>query len=484
EIDGLSQQINSTNRPIDEQINELHTRKEELQRQSVGLKVKAQFDGRIGSVNFKAGELVSPFQPVMSVHSHIPRYIKGYINENILNDVKVAQTVWVNSIAFNKEESPMVGIVESLGNRIVEYPERLKKNPLIPAWGREVIVRLNNLDNSLLFGEKVRVHLENPEQKGKRGLVITEVNASSEGGFGSQSSVQAIKSKDPIIKANKIEASGVVWSPMAAHYLLLSDERSKDQDNLFVMNEEGVISARLSVQEGEQHKIDDVESISIDGDDFYILSSLSHSKKNKLKPKRKKLLRFKYQQQRITEQQEINLYEILIAIKDAQTTDTKLALFLKQAVENHSMDIESHFVKNNDLYLGFKSPYAINHNTLIIRLHDVKAMFEGIIPQTDIWQSIALLDPETGEPMQLSDMLMVCDQLFLLSVSRSSVQKSVLWRYQLKDSTLEYIKQFPKLKAEGISYRHQQSMFMVVFDEGKNTPSKYMTFPYLISPRS
>lgn len=484
EIDGLTQQLNASNKPIDEQINTLHTRKEELRRQSVGLKVKAQFNGRIGSVNFKAGELVSPFQSIMSVHSSIPRYIKGYINENILNDVKVGQTVWVNSIAFKKEDSLMAGVVESLGNRIVEYPERLKKNPLVPAWGREVIVRLNNLNNALLFGEKVQVLLKNPAQISQDGLVINDAQASSEHVVGRQSLAQLIRSKTATITADKIEASGVVWNQEAAHYLLLSDEKSKDQQNLFIMDGTGMVSSSLSMEGGEPYKIDDVESVSTDGDHFYILSSLSHSKKGNLKPKRKKLLRFKYQQQQITEQQDIDLYEVLIAIKDAPTTSIKLATFLTQAVESHSMDLESHFVKNNDLYLGFKSPHIGSDNTLIIRLHNIKAMFEGKIPQATIWQSIALLDPETGQPMELSDMLMVDNQLFLLSVSRSSVQKSVLWRYRLKHNTIDYIKQFPLLKAEGISYRQEQSMFLVVFDEGKKTPSEYITFPYSISPQS
>ena len=483
EIDGLTQQLNAVSKPIDEQINELLTRKEELQRQSVGLKVKAQFDGRIGSINFKAGELVSPFQPIMSVHSRIPRYIKGYINENIVNDVKVGQTVWVNSIALNKDDAPLEGMVESLGNRIVEYPERLKKNPLVPAWGREVIVRLNNLDNALLFGEKVLVFLENPTQ-GNKGLVINEAQASAEDFFAKQSSIKAIKAKDTITSMDKIEASGIVWNPIAKHYLLLSDEKVKGQDNLFIMNEKGIITAGLTIQEGQHYKIDDVESISMEGDDFYILSSLSHSKKGKLKAKRKKLLRFKYQQQQITEKQEIDLYAVLAAIKEVPTTDIKLVSFLNQALDGQSMDIESHFVKNNDLYLGFKSPYAGSQNTLIIRLHDVKAMFEGKIPQADIWQSIALLDPETGEPMRLSDMQRVDDQLFLLSVSRSSVKKSVLWSYQLKHKTINYIKQFPELKAEGISYRQKKSEFMIVFDEGKKTESKFLTFSYSLSHQS
>ncbi|MGI9285455.1 MAG: hypothetical protein ACR2P1_08695, partial [Pseudomonadales bacterium] len=46
-------------------------------------------------------------------------------------------------------------------SRIVEFPVRLKVNPLAQAWGREVVIRLND-DHSLLLGEKVSVQLDPP----------------------------------------------------------------------------------------------------------------------------------------------------------------------------------------------------------------------------------------------------------------------------------------------------------------------------------
>lgn len=477
EIDGLYKQLNSKNRPVDAQINKLHAQKVELQRQNIGLKVKAQFNGRIGSINFKAGELVSPFQPIMSVHSRIPRYIKGYINENILNDVKVGHTVWVKSIALNKGENSLEGLVESLGNRIIEYPERLKKNALVPAWGREVVVRLKNLDNSLLFGEKVQVLLEKPRQNFQGLQLVTDAKAFSQK-VAKVQTVQTIKSSHSKIKADKIEASGILWNPRALHYLLLNDEEKKGRAGVYIMDEKGVISSRLTIKGLGENGIDDLESISSNDDDFYILSSLSHNKKDKLKAKRRKLIRFKYQKKQATEHQKIDLYNVLVAIKDAETTDVQLALFLNQAIENHSMDIESHFVKNNSLYLGFKAPFIEGNKTLLIKIEDVESLFEGKAPHAESWQTIALLDPETGEPMQLSDMLMIDEQLFLLSTSRATTKKSVLWHYQLVDKTLESIQQFPGLKAEGISYQPEKSMFMVVFDEGNNKQSKYSSFYY------
>jgi hypothetical protein len=350
----------------------------------------------------------------------------------------------------------------------------------VPAWGREVVVRLNNADNELLFGEKVQVLLEHPDYDGQGLSAINNANAVVLN-RSAQPSAQIIKSRNSDINAEGIEASGILWNPKSRQYLLLSDEQYNKQAGVFIMDEHNHISARLSVPSTDKQGIDDLESISTDGDYVYILSSLSYTKKDQLKNKRKKLLRFKYKKQQVMHHQSVDLYKILNAIKDARTTDAKLAVFLTQAIENHSLDIESHFVKNNQLYLGFKSPFASSHKALIIKVHNVQALFEGKVPVATIWQRIALADPETGEPMQLSDMISVDNDLFLLSVSRSSEQKSVLWRYRLNDQILEDIQQFSGLKAEGISYLREQALFTIVFDEGKNKPSKYLSLPYVIS---
>lgn len=155
-----------------------------------------------------------------------------------------------------------------------------------------------------------------------------------------------------------------------------------------------------------------------------------------------------------------------------------MTLFLNKAIQNHDLDIESHFIKNNSLYLGFKSPFEAGKNTLIIKINHLDAMFAHQSVQAELWQAILLLDPDSGEPMQLSDMTMANDQLFLLSVSRSADKKSVLWRYQPKDNSVIYIQQFPDLKAEGITYQPIKSVFTLVFDEDKKSNSKYLTIPF------
>lgn len=465
EIDNLKTQLNSASRPIDAQIAELKSNKDELQRQNKSLKVSAQFNGRIGSILYKSGDLVAAFQPIMTVHGSVPHSVKGYIHENIHNEVQIGQTVWVKSITLRDTEPALEGVVESLGRRIVEYPERLKKDPMVSAWGREVVVRLSG-KNSLLFGEKVDVFLSKAEMLSQWSALEGEADASRKA-----APMYTITAANPDIDMGSIEASALLWNPKENHYLLVSDEQSDDQPGIFIMDKDGAVTARLALQDGIA--IDDLESISADGGYIYVSSSLSYNKKDELKPKRRKLLRFKYQQNRVIWQQEIDLFAVLDTVKDSQP-DSKAAAFLTQAMNDHSIDIEAHFVKDDALYLGFKSP-AVSGTSVIIKLNGLEAIFAGKTTVAEIWQTIALTDPDTGEPSQLSDMLLMGGQLILLSATKTPRKNSYLWVYALEDNQLKSIQQFPGVIAEGIAYRPELSSLVVVFDEGKDNASKYQT---------
>ncbi len=161
EIDNIEFQLNVSERPIYAQISALKEKRSELVRQMTNFRIYAIFSGRVGSILFKPGETISPYQPILTVHSSNPSYVKAYINENVLNRVKLNQTVWVQSSTQQSTDTVIAAKVESLGSRIVEYPERLKKNPLVAAWGREVVVRLSDT-HALLMGEKVIVQLNEP----------------------------------------------------------------------------------------------------------------------------------------------------------------------------------------------------------------------------------------------------------------------------------------------------------------------------------
>ena len=162
QIDSLRSQLKSNKRPIYAQMNELKQRRSELNRQVTELVVDADFAGQVGKVMYKAGETVDAFNSILTLHPMYPELIKGYINENVYNKVRAGDDVWVTSVALNGAATPYKGIVENVGNRIVEYPQRLKKSMMVPAWGREVLIRVE-VGNDFLLGEKVNVGLQPPK---------------------------------------------------------------------------------------------------------------------------------------------------------------------------------------------------------------------------------------------------------------------------------------------------------------------------------
>lgn len=162
QIDNLTAQLNKTsNRPIDAQLAELREIKTQLKQQETELLVKTTLSGRVGSILYKANEQVAPFEPILTIQGATPSFVKGYIHEDVLNNVKIGQQVWVKSKSPHGVAGMYRGKVQSLGNRIVEYPQRLLKNPTITAWGREVVITIP-ADNKFLAGEKVEVFLHKP----------------------------------------------------------------------------------------------------------------------------------------------------------------------------------------------------------------------------------------------------------------------------------------------------------------------------------
>ena len=110
--------------------------------------------GVVGTVNVKVGEKVSPFEPVLTVHTRSPSYVKGFIHESAYNRIAVGDDVVVGSPARIDKE--VRGTVVGVGSRIVELPERLRRRPDVQVWGREVFIKVPD-NNILLLGEKIRI---------------------------------------------------------------------------------------------------------------------------------------------------------------------------------------------------------------------------------------------------------------------------------------------------------------------------------------
>jgi len=132
-----------------------------LEKEKASLLIFAPIDGIIGSIHCKAGEKISPFQPILTLHTRAPSYVRGYIHENIYNRASIGDMVQV--IAFTDEGKRVKGEIVGVGSRIIEYPSRLKKRPEMQLWGREVEIHLPD-GNPFLLGEKVMIQTANHDE--------------------------------------------------------------------------------------------------------------------------------------------------------------------------------------------------------------------------------------------------------------------------------------------------------------------------------
>ncbi len=139
------------------QIQSLNEELKLLYEEKNKLIIIASINGIIGSVNFKAGEKISPFTPIVTLHTKAPSYVIGYIPENIYNKISNGEKVKI--VSLTNMDAKTFGEVVGVGSRIVEYPLRLRKRPEVQMWGREVQVKIP-YDNSFLLGEKVLISSE------------------------------------------------------------------------------------------------------------------------------------------------------------------------------------------------------------------------------------------------------------------------------------------------------------------------------------
>ena len=119
--------------------------------------IRAPHSGWVGEVMVSETEVTLKGTPLVEIWGHDARYVEGYIHENFSAELKAGQQVMLSS-ANDSDNSAKATIVK-LGNRIVEFPDRLRKAPDIRLWGRETIIQLEER-NPFLIGEKVVIQAQ------------------------------------------------------------------------------------------------------------------------------------------------------------------------------------------------------------------------------------------------------------------------------------------------------------------------------------
>ena len=116
----------------------------------------APVDGTIGDVMAQVGELIPPYNTIMSLYEINPTIIKAFMNEKNRYNLSVGDEVLVES--SNRDYS-ISGMVTEVGSRIVTYPNRLLEVQDRKIWGQEIFIKIPE-NNEFLNGEKVYVRAQ------------------------------------------------------------------------------------------------------------------------------------------------------------------------------------------------------------------------------------------------------------------------------------------------------------------------------------
>ncbi|MBR4531855.1 HlyD family efflux transporter periplasmic adaptor subunit [bacterium] len=491
-----SKMLESGETPENVEAEKLRAELESLEEQNANMAVYAPFDGIVGSVFikngngekvfFKGGEKIAAYSPILSIVNKEPSFVKGYIPESHFSAIKIGDEV---TIANTQTPQQITGIVTGLGGRIIPLPTRLLKNPNIPLWGREIVVKIPE-NNGFILGEKVSITCgSNVWDNLAKAFSVTQSKLSAKEKDKKKlnkiqdETYQVTSLPKDTIKQNvetfpetspqvtsiqcdgkvKIEASGAVFVPETGKFLVVSDETEKKTPLLFEVGKNGETK---TISINNFNKINDLESIAKERENTYlIMSSLSYSKKGKLKPERRILARITFSDKAAQLEKAVDFYEIL---KDfAEKSGSEAAMFLKKGIAEKTIDIEGMFVIDNSLFIAFKNP-LFNENGVIFEISGYETIFaEKKISENQL--KMIFVDVPRGR--KISDIYMQSPDKFYYTASCDSEKCGGFYRFENEKS--ELIKEFPELKPEGIAIDDGGNIF-IFFDLSQQENSKFM----------
>lgn len=486
----------SSGDPLAEQVSRREDELRLLMEDRKALVIPAQIGGLIGSVNFKPGEKVSPFAPILTLHAASPSFVRGYIHEDVYSQVSVKQLVEVQSNQDRKNR--VEGVIVGVGARIVEYPERLRKRADILIWGREIIIRLP-LDNRFLLGEKVVITM--PGKKafpGARKLPQASLDGS---GPGSNPGTAATAGTPADIQAPRvaaaslagvaaelpgIEASGLLFLADIGRFLVISDDTEKKKPLVFLMDSTHRIVKTVAIRGLE--RMDDMEAVaSGEGGSLFILSSQSRTKGGKLPEDRKLLVKVKRTGEDLVLEGKVSLLDLL---EDAarKNPEEAWAAFIRNGIAEGSVDIEGMAIREGGLYLGFKNP-LLGGKAVILRIAGADALLAGKAPgvgDISLWKTLDLKDGRTGTACGIADLQFVDGDAYLLSTG--TAEKAAggkggkdagrhlgeLWALREGADKAERLRDFEGEKPEGLAYQAGTGTLFITFDNGSDRPSQIL----------
>lgn len=266
-------------------------------------------------------------------------------------------------------------------------------------------------------------------------------------------------------KLKSFEPSAVLYLPDVGRYLLASDDTDKNETPyLFLMKENGEVDESPVLVQGLA-QMTDIESLSQDGQDLYLLSSLGLNKKGANKFSRNLFAKVTRRGNSLVLEKKVELRSLLIdAIKHSNLPE-----FASIITDLESdLDIESHFISRGELYVGLKNPQPRPGQALILNLGSLEVLLnEERIEELSVWRTIDF--SSVRRECLLSDLQLAADDLYLSTTSDRG-EPGRLWHLQISTNKLALLHSYDRVKPEGLALRDIDDQLMIVFDQGIETP--------------
>lgn len=151
----LNKQLKDLSSLFHNKVTTLDTKLTNMKGEEKALKVIAPFDGIVSSVQHQPHEEVEAFEPLMTLNSAEPTFVKGYISIENRPQVHLGDKVKILPLSGLARNTNVVGTIKNFSANVLPYPNRLKRYQNVEMWGIEVLIEIP--ENKFILGEKVLV---------------------------------------------------------------------------------------------------------------------------------------------------------------------------------------------------------------------------------------------------------------------------------------------------------------------------------------
>lgn len=460
--------------PLREEILVIDSRLAHLRHQKSNLVLRAPANGQVYRVIARPGDVAAAGQTIVRLIGSKSDRVVACVSEYEALSVKIG----AKATLHRRDMSGQIlkGHVMSMGPIVDEVPVRCRRDPRLPAWGRDVVIVLDE-PAPLLPGQAFYVSIAKDFKSA--GHAVAATPSATEEPPPADAPLMVVPA--PLKRQSRLEPSGLLWVDSLDRYLMVSDDTGTKAAHdhapwLFTMDRHGHVDANPRILKGIE-SVNDLEAItSLTDGLFYILASQSHSRKGKRKKNRQVFLRVALAG---TELRVVGVQHLASLLDGAGPS-----FLAKLGIDSTAqLDIEGMTVRDGSLLIGLKEPLDAEGRAIIWKLDFPDRLFAtGDIRTCGLswWTSVAMEVKADGTSVKggISELLTLPDGSLLIGATASGIdadtQDGALYLARTPTSNTMLARQlraFPGLKPEGLALSPTPGRFTVVFDRGSRTPS-------------